>query len=81
MNRNAALNLLLEGYSEAVRQPFSGNPVAEFIRREVPAAIEQIMGDDAGYLIRGSPGQGHWARVPWVAVFNRFITETAQDGF
>lgn len=81
MSLNAALNLFLEEYPTAVNQPFSGNAVAEFVRREVPIAVEQIIGKNERYIVHGSPGQGNWARVPWVAICDRFITETAQDGF
>jgi len=81
MSLNAALNLFLEEYPTAASQAFSGNAVAEFVRREVPHAVEQVIGKNDRYLVHGSPGQGNWARVPWVAVYDRFITETAQDGF
>lgn len=33
------------------------------------------------FKIEGSFGAGNMARVPWVAVFNRLVTETAQDGY
>ena len=81
MSLNAALNLFLEEYPAAVSHPFTGNAVAEFVRREVPSAVEQVIGENDRYIVHGSPGQGNWARVPWVAVYDRFITETAQDGF
>ena len=81
MSLNAALSLFLEEYPAAANQPFSGNAVAEFVRREVPLAVEKIIGENDRYLVHGSPGQGNWARVPWVAVYDRFITESAQDGF
>ena len=81
MSLNAALNLLLEEYPAAAIQQFTGNAVAEFVRREVPLAVEQVIGENDRYIVHGSPGQGNWARVPWVAVYDRFITETAQDGF
>lgn len=32
-------------------------------------------------MCQGSPGQGVWARAPWAAVFDRFVTDTAQDGY
>lgn len=32
-------------------------------------------------IAKGSVGQGTWARAPWVAVFNRLVTESAQKGF
>jgi len=81
MSLSAALSRFLEEYPVAVTQPFSGHPVAEFVRREVPILVEQIIGKDDRYIVHGSPGQGNWARVPWVAVYDRFITETAQEGF
>ena len=81
MSLNAALTLFLEEYPNATEQPFAGNPVAEFIRRVVPEAIEQVIGDDNRYLVRGSAGQGNWARVPWAAIFDRLVTDTAQDGY
>lgn len=81
MSLNAALNLFLEQYPAAVNQPFTGNAMAEFVRREVPLAVEQLIGENDRYIVHGSPGQGAWARVPWIAVYDRFITETAQDGF
>ncbi len=81
MSLNAALTLFLEEYPNATEQLFAGNPVAEFIRRDVPEAIEAAIGDNNRYLVRGSAGQGNWARVPWAAVFDRFVTDTAQDGY
>lgn len=34
-----------------------------------------------GYLVKGSPGQGGWAEVVWVAIFDRLVTTTAREGF
>jgi len=81
MRLNAALNRFLEEYPAAKTRPFAGDAVAEFVRREVPLAVEQVIGENERYIVHGSPGQGQWAGVPWIAVFDRFITETAQDGF
>jgi 5-methylcytosine-specific restriction protein A len=81
MSLNAALNLFLEVYQIAISQPTIGNAVAEFVRREVPIAVAQVIGENDRYIVHGSPGQGDWARVPWVAVYDRFMRETAQDDF
>lgn len=64
-----------------MRQRFSQNPVAQFIRNDVPQVIADILGHEKRYLIEGSAGKGNWANVPWAAIFDRFITTTAQDGF
>ena len=81
MSLNAALNLFLEVYQTAINQPSIGNAVAEFVRREVPIAVAQVIGENDRYIVHGSPGQGNWARVPWVAVYDRFMREAAQDDF
>lgn len=81
MSINAALNLFLEEYPQALEQRFSGNAVAEFIRNDVPAAVRDVLEVGDRYLVHGSPGQGNWAKVPWVGIYDRFITESAQDGF
>lgn len=81
MSLNAALNLFLEVYQVAVSEPSIGNAVAEFARREIPAAISQIIGKNHRYIIHGSPGQDHCAHIPWVAIYDRFVAEINRDGF
>lgn len=81
MSLNAALSLFLEEYPSAVEQEFSNNSVADFIRHDVPAIVKDTIPASERYLVHGSAGQGNWARVPWVAVFDRLITETAQNGY
>jgi 5-methylcytosine-specific restriction protein A len=81
MSLNAALNLFLEAYQIAISQPLIGNAVAEYVWREVPIAIAQVIGENDRYIVHGSPGQGNRARMPSVAVYDRFIAETAQDDF
>jgi 5-methylcytosine-specific restriction protein A len=81
MSLNAALNLFLEEYPKATEQKFAGNSVAEFIRHDVPAVIEEVIPASDRYIVHGSAGQGNWARVPWIAVFDRLVTDTAQNGY
>lgn len=81
MSFNAALNRLIREYPKATTQPFKGNELADFIRKKIPKYVSEIIGDNAQYLVEGSPGKGQWAYVPWVAVLDRFITETVQDGY
>jgi 5-methylcytosine-specific restriction enzyme A len=81
MSLRAALSLLLEEYPKAVERKFAGDPVAAFIREELPAAMQDVIVKNPRYLTSGSPGQGNWARTPWAAIYDRFITESAQDGY
>lgn len=81
MSLNTALTLILGQYPSAMTMPLSGSSMAEFIRTDVPKAVEAVIGRSDRYIAQGSAGKGNWARVPWVAVFDRLITETAQDGY
>lgn len=81
MSLNTALNLLVEEYPKAMKDEFKSNPVANFIRTEIPEYIKEITNDNQRYIIQGSPGKGNWANIPWIAIFDRFITDTVQDGY
>ena len=35
----------------------------------------------AGLVVEGSPGQGNWAAVPWISVFDPAITASATRGY
>lgn len=81
MSINAALKILLEEYPGAKAQDFKGNAVADFIRNEIPTQVADSLSLGARYIIEGSPGKGNWASVPWIAILDKFITETVQDGY
>lgn len=81
MSLNAALSLFLEEYPLAVTRPFANDALANFIRHDVASTLQDAIGGNPRYITRGSAGQGEWARAPWAAVFDRFITEGAQDGY
>ncbi|MDP3669503.1 MAG: DUF3578 domain-containing protein [Telluria sp.] len=44
-------------------------------------AILAKQGRAEQFKVEGSIGNGNMARVPWVGVFNRSVTESAQDGY
>lgn len=81
MSLHAALSLFLDEYPKALTRKFAGDAVAEFIREEVPAVLKEAVGPNPRYVFHGSAGQGLWARTPWAAVYDRFVTESAQDGY
>lgn len=80
MSLNAALSLVLEEYSEESKKEFTNNPLAEFIRHEIPQVLEEQINDER-YIIKGSAGQGQWTLIPWIAILDRFVTATPQRGF
>jgi 5-methylcytosine-specific restriction protein A len=56
--------------------------MAPFIRGGAEDAVQQALGElGAGLLVEGSPGQGNWAAVPWISVFDPAITTSATRGY
>lgn len=73
---------VLNGYENAKKETFQGHPLAAKIRNELAEAVHQsIPNDDSLHLVKASAGQSRWVRGPWVAIFNRLVTESAQRGF
>jgi len=73
---------VLNGYAGARQEVFADNAMAQLVRAGLPASIRNALpGDDELLLVKGSAGQGNWARGPWAAVFNRLVTDGAQRGF
>lgn len=81
MSINAALSLLLEEYTRARSEDFAKNALAEMLRSDIPREIASVVGDPDRYEVDGSPGKGNWADVPWIAILDRLVTESAQQGY
>lgn len=62
MSLRSALNLVLEEYPTQSQFSITGNELASFIRSDIPELIDQVVGGDERYYVRGSAGQGNWAR-------------------
>ena len=68
------------GYGSAKLQTFADHALARVARRDFPDAKRAVI-PEKRYHIEGSAEQGQWAELPWVAVFDRLITNTARQGF
>lgn len=78
-NLKEKLQKVLDEYGNARKEGFSGHPLTGFIRTEIPDELRKIV--PAYYTVKGSGGQGNWARIPWIAIMDPEITDTTQRGF
>ncbi len=76
-----SFNKVLSEYLKSSDQALTQNPLAAYIRHKIPNEVSQMLGPQNRYIFQGSPGQGNWAAVPWVGIFDRLITTTAQKGY
>ena len=75
-------NLIFENYKAEMVNQFADNPLANEIRQTIPKVIfSELQLDSKQFKITASAGQGNWATVPWIALFDREITETATKGY
>lgn len=59
------------------------NPIFEEIVRNIPDELEQELESEVeleNYIIRGSVGRGQWSAIPWIAIMDKEITKTPQEG-
>ena len=72
---------ILNNYLDAKQQDFANNPLADFIRHQAPDSIVSSGELPLDYITDGSPGKGRWADIPWICIFDKAITTTAQTGY
>lgn len=76
------LQLICDQYLTEKKKPFGNNSLAQSIRKAAPQIISYSVDLDSNkYLVHGSAGQGHWALIPWIAVFDSEITLSATHGY
>ena len=72
---------ILNEYVAAKKQTFAGHPMGSFFRNDIPNFIYKTgIVDSKTHLITGSVGQGNWATVPWICIFDRKVTTSATKG-
>ena len=75
------INEYSEIYAEVNKTQNYRHPFGSFIRNDIPTEIRRKGDiDQSKYIVKGSNGAGRWTTVPWIAIFDRRITESAQRG-
>jgi 5-methylcytosine-specific restriction protein A len=76
------LQKILTDYASARHEALEGHALATFIRHDAAQAVEAGLGElGVGLIVEGSPGQGNWAAVPWISIFDPAITTSATRGY
>ncbi|PLT32707.1 McrB family protein [Bacillus sp. V5-8f] len=69
-------------YLDSRRQEFGGNPLASFIRHDVPNEFGRLsVLNNTNYLVAASAGKGNWTSVPWISILNKEVTNSTQKGY
>lgn len=72
--------VLLE-YPAVSQEHFKGHQFSSYFRKNIPKAVENSLSLPDVYSIKASAGNGAWAKIPWIAIFNKLVTERVTSGF
>ena len=62
-------------------KPGEGNWMYDMVYMGIPAKLGALHPlDEMKYAYKSSVGKGLWADCPWIAVFNKYITQSTQNG-
>ncbi len=74
-----AIDFIAENFRTATSGPLKGSTVADTIRNDCAQLVLQAS-NRPDLLVKGAPGEGNWAEVPWIGLFNPEITTSATRG-
>ena len=73
---------ILNSYKIAKLNDLTNHELAVYVRQQsVNILANTISVDKEKYKVKGSVGQGKWADVPWIAIFDKSITQSATEGY
>ncbi len=78
--RESIEKIILE-YPLVSNDNFKGHSFASYVRNVVPKSISASLELPEIYSVKASAGKGSWAKVPWIAIFNKLVTESVKSGF
>jgi 5-methylcytosine-specific restriction enzyme A len=79
---SAALRRIGGQFAAAKTESYDKHPLAQFIRQDAAEALATALGElSSNLLCHGSAGAGKWADVPWLAVFDPIVTDSATRGY
>ncbi|GEK28600.1 MrcB family domain-containing protein [Furfurilactobacillus siliginis] len=72
---------VLENYLMESKTPHRNNSLAKYISTEIHTVIPTSIFPTTRYLTKASSGQGNWATIPWVGIFDKKISTSAEGGY
>lgn len=70
---------VVQNYLTEKQNTFKENPLGTIVRTDIPAEIMTFL-DPEKFSVKGSIGQGQWAGIPWVCIYNKAISEKTTYG-
>jgi len=74
-------NETTSSYIEEKKQEYGNTEFAIKFKNDFVTKVENSIINPKQYKVKSSVGGGNWANIPWIAIFDKLITESAQDGY
>ena len=81
MSLRSSLERVMSEWTAARTDQFGKHPLAAFIRGDAAREVRLALSSPRGLTVKGSAGAGRWAAVPWIAVFDDVVTDSATHGY
>ncbi|KAF1301026.1 MrcB family domain-containing protein [Candidatus Enterococcus willemsii] len=76
---NKLLKKVLDNYLIEKEKPLKDNNLAKVVTKDLVSSIREKVQNDK-YVIKGSVGQGQWAEIPWICIFDKTISTQTTKG-
>ena len=78
-----AINRILDRYLVEKKKSFANNKLADYLRGHVSETVQKVVDSKypGQFKVSASAGQGRWAEIPWIGVFDKEITESPMRGY
>ncbi|UQB70067.1 MrcB family domain-containing protein [Epilithonimonas zeae] len=63
------------------KKEYGNTEFAIKFKNDFVTKVENSIINPKQYKVKSSVGGGNWANIPWIAIFDKLITESAQDGY
>ncbi len=81
MSLSEQFKIFSERYPKESTEPFRATDTSQIITRTLPGILRERLQLGEKYRIYGSTGRGRWAEIPWVAILDKEITKSTEDGY
>ncbi|MBD1826607.1 DUF3578 domain-containing protein [Microcoleus sp. FACHB-61] len=76
-----SLEKIMFEYPLVSNDNFKGHWFASYVRNVVATSISASLELPEISSVKASAGNGSWAKVPWIAIFNKLVTDNVKSGF
>lgn len=72
---------ILNEYRDAYNENSTKHPAVTAITVDIPSEIEKIIIEKERFKIKGTKGVSNLPAIPWIAIFDVLVTQSAQSGY